>query len=188
MHQFLIDNFQISTKEAEIFATAFAIQEYSKGVTFIRDGEVCHKIGFVKKGLLKCISIGNNKTVIDDFAFENQFVTNYISFLTGDKSSKRISCINDSTLLVIDRKTLVELGAKHPFIEQIARKVTEKLYFSMQQKLDDLRLLSARERYLKLVRTNKKVLLEVPQYEIASYLNVSAETVSRIRKQLAGLS
>ena len=71
---------------------------------------------------------------------------------------------------------------------QKATKVSEQLYIIKQQKLDDLRLLNAEERYLKLLHSNKKMLNSIPQYLIASYLNVSAETVSRIRKKIVNVS
>lgn len=183
MKKFLIENFKITNEEAEIFSSIFHLKAYSKGEEFIKNGTICNKIGFVTSGVLKCISIGNNKEVLDDFAFENQFITNYYSFLTQQKSTKQIICIEDCLIQVVERKQLEDLSKKHLFIEQIARKVTEKLFLSLQQKLDDLRLLNAEERYLKLIKSNKKILNRIPQYDIASYLNVSPETVSRIRKK-----
>ncbi|MEO1451316.1 MAG: Crp/Fnr family transcriptional regulator, partial [Bacteroidota bacterium] len=70
----------------------------------------------------------------------------------------------------------------------MARQIAERLFISTHEKLEDLRLLSAEERYRKLLRTNGDLLHRIPQYEIASYLNVRPETVSRIRKSLSRLS
>jgi len=188
MIQFLIDNFELTAEEAKVFSASFFYKNYSKGAIFIPYGKTCNQIGFVKEGILKCVTIGKNKEIIDDFTFENQFVTNYYSFLTETKSTKNIICIADCSLLVIDRKKLQLLSQNHPFIEQIARKVTEKLYLSLHQKINDLRLLNAEERYLKLFKSNKRILTDIPQYDIASYLNVSPETVSRIRKKVTNIS
>jgi len=183
MIPFLIDNFKLTAEEANAFSASFYAKEYVKGDVFIPYGKTCNRIGFVKKGILKCVTVGKNKEVIDDFAFNNQFVTNYYSFLTNTTSTKNIICLDYCSLLVIDRAQLHELSKKHSFVAQIARMVTEKLYLSMHQKLNDLRLLSAEERYKKLFKNNKKLITEIPQYDIASYLNVSPETVSRIRKK-----
>ncbi|MDN5204548.1 Crp/Fnr family transcriptional regulator [Fulvivirgaceae bacterium BMA10] len=188
MNKFLIDNFRISPHEAELFSSCFQVKAYSKGEKFIEYGKVSQKIGFVEKGLLKCVSIGNRKEVIDDFVFENQFVANYYSFLTKNESTKEIICMNDSVIRITTRNQIEELGKKHSFMEQMARNIAEKLFISTHQKLEDIRLLSAEERYLKLLNSNSNIMNEIPQYEIASYLNVSPETVSRIRKKLMKIS
>ncbi len=184
MNTFLIDTFQITKDEAQIFSSSFHTEEYLKGDLFTKNGQVCNKIGFVKKGVLKCITVSKERALIDNFIFANQFVSDYYSYLTKEKSTKDIVCIENCTIHIIDRKKLEKLSNKHPSIGQIAKKATEQLYLLTQQKLDDLRLLNAEERYLKLLNSNKRVINEIPQYEIASYLSVSPETVSRIRKKL----
>lgn len=185
MIDFLIKAFQITPEEAEVFSSYFHVKEYSKGDKFIESGKVCDRVGYVESGLLKCVLIGGTREVIDDFVFENQFVSNYYSFLTSKESRKEIICIEKSVLRVISRGKLQELSYEHTFIEQIARKVTESLFISTHQKLEALRLQNAEERYLNLLSSNRKVLERVPQYDIASYLNVSPETVSRIRRNLS---
>lgn len=185
MKDFLINAFQITSEEAEVFSSYFHVKEYSKGDKFIECGKVCDKVGYVEKGLLKCVLIGENKEVIDDFVFENQFISNYYSFLTNKESSKEIICLEESVIRVISREKIQELSSEYRFIEQIAKKVTENLFILTHQKLEALRLQNAEERYLNLLSSNSKVLERVPQYDIASYLNVSPETVSRIRKHLS---
>lgn len=185
MTEFLTEKFQITVPEAEIFSSCFEVKEYSKNEKFLERGKVCNKVGFVENGFLKCVLAGNGREVIDDFVFENQFVSNYYSFLTRRESTKDIVCMEDSIISIISREKLQELSLEYLFIEQIARMVTEGLFISTHQKLEALRLLSAEERYLNLLNSNPKVMDKVPQYDIASYLNVSPETVSRIRKNLS---
>ncbi|NJB72141.1 CRP-like cAMP-binding protein [Saonia flava] len=183
MKNFLINNFEISESDAEVFSASFERIDLIKGEKFVDFGKVSNRIGFVEKGLLKCTLIGNDKSVIDDFVFENQFVANYYSFLRQKKSNKEIVCLKNSKLRIITRKKLDELANKHSFIKKIARQVSEQLFISTAKKLEDFRLLNAEERYSKLVKMNKRFITEIPQYEIASYLNVSPETVSRIRNK-----
>ncbi|KGK28688.1 Crp/Fnr family transcriptional regulator [Cellulophaga sp. E6(2014)] len=184
MEKFLINNFNISASDAQLFSDSFERINLMKGEKFVTYGKVSNRVGFVEKGLLKCTLIGSEKSVVDDFAFENQFVANYYSFLKQEKSNKEIICLQDSVLRIITRKKLEELS-KYPFIEQIARQVSEQLFITTSKKLEDIRLLSAEERYLKLVKIDKRITDKIPQYEIASFLNVSPETVSRIRKKIA---
>jgi len=185
MKKHLSENFNISESDAELFSASFEKIELTKGDKFIAYGTVSNKIGFLEKGLLKCTLIGVQKSVVDDFVFENQFVGNYYSFLKQEDSNKEIVCLEPSVLKVISRSKLEELSNKHSFIEQIARQVSEQLFISTAKKLEDIRLLSAEERYLKLVKTNRRITEQIPQYEIASFLNVSPETISRIRNKIA---
>lgn len=184
MENFLIKNFKISQSDAELFSASFEKINLIKGENFIVYGKVSNRIGFVEKGLLKCTLIGSEKSVVDDFVFENQFVANYYSFLRQEGSNKEIICLKDSILRIITRKKLEELANKHSFVEKIARQVAEQLFISTAKKLEDIRLLSAEERYLKLLQINRRITEEIPQYEIASYLNISPETVSRIRNKI----
>ncbi|GAA3656524.1 Crp/Fnr family transcriptional regulator [Flavivirga jejuensis] len=184
MNNFFIDTFKITTNEAQILSSSFYIEEYSKGDIFLKHGDICNTIGFVKKGLLKSITIGKEKELIDDFIFENQFVADYRSYLTKKKSTKDIICIENCTIHTIHREKLEELSNKYLFISKIEKKVTEHLYVLAEKKFDDLRLLNAKERYLKLFNSNRRLLYKIPQYDIASCLSISPETVSRIRKKL----
>lgn len=188
MKNFLVESFNITEKEATIFSESFERIDLKKGETFISCGKVSNRIGFLEKGLLKCTMIGEKKSVIDDFVFENQFVANYHSFLTQQESNKEISCLNDSVIKIITRDKLKFLGYNHKFVEQIARQVSETLFISTSKKLQEIKLLNAEERYLNLIKNRKRIIEEIPQYEIASYLNVSPETVSRIRKKISNIS
>lgn len=185
MKNFLVERFKISESEAEIFSASFEKINLIKGEIFVDFGKVSNKVGFVETGLLKCSLIGSEKSFVDDFVFENQFVANYYSFLKQEKSNKEIICLKNSVLSVVTRNKLEKLAEKYPFVEKIARQVSEQLFISTAKKLEDIRLLNAEERYLKLVKINRRITTEIPQYEIASYLNVSPETVSRIRNKIA---
>lgn len=184
----LIDTFKITETEAKLFFSCFELIQYSKGDIFLSVGKVSTKIGFVKEGLLKCSFLGSNKEVVDDFIFKNQFVSNYSSFLTQKASTKEIVCLTDCELWMVSKLKLDTLGAQHPFIATMARNTAEQLFVATNQKLENLRLLSAKERYLLLLKNQEYLLQEIPQYEIASYLNVRTETVSRIKKELLGAS
>jgi CRP-like cAMP-binding protein len=185
MTSFLIQTFQISKAQAEAFSSCFELQTLKQGDYFVKQGEIPHKIGFLEEGLLKCVLYNDNRSVIDDFAFPGNFVANYYSFLKKEPSNKALICLKDTVLRVTTRDKLSAFDKKHPFTIDLARRVAEKLFLNTHDKLENLRLLNAEERYLNLIKTNQHIALEIPQYEIASYLNVSPETVSRIRRKIA---
>ena len=184
MIESLVTTFNISDEEAKLFSSCFELVTYVKGDKFLTSGKIASKLGFVKSGVLKCSLIGENKEVVDDFIFENDFVSNYSSFLTEQASTKEIVCLTDSELLITSKKKIDTLGSQYLFISEMARTTAEQLFLATHKKLENLRLLSAKERYLLLLKKQGHLLQQIPQYEIASYLNITTETVSRIKKDL----
>jgi CRP-like cAMP-binding protein len=84
---------------------------------------------------------------------------------------------------VITRQNLEILGNEHPFVESMSRQINERLFLRMHDKVKSLLLDTASERYRKLMAERQDLANRIPQYLIASYLNVTAETISRIRKK-----
>lgn len=176
--------FNLSEEEVLIFLSEFTKREYLKNDFFIESGETCHKIGLIEKGLMICVYNKNGNEVLDEFAFENNFITNYHSFLTRSPSEKEIKCFEDTTVHVITRQSLEKLGSNHSFMERMAKTINEKLFLRTHDRVKSLLVETASERYSKLISQRPDLVQRVPQYLIASYLNVKPETISRIRKKL----
>jgi CRP-like cAMP-binding protein len=186
--QQLMANFQLALAEADVFLSAFKTVTVEKNDVFIEEGKVCHKIGLVEKGLLMCVYPNRDKMIVDEFAFENSFVTNYSSFLTRSPSEKEIRCVERCTLRVIDRVVLEGLGKNHPFLERMSRIMNERLFLRTHDRLKSLLLLRPSERYRQLIDERRDLAERIPQYLIAAYLNVKPETISRIRKKMSRIS
>lgn len=177
--------FDISQEEASIFLVEFKKKEVKKNEVFIAEGEICHVVGLIEQGLMVCVYNKDGEEVIDEFGFENGFITNYYSFLTQTPSLKEIRALEDSTIYVISRQSLEELGNQHPFIERMSRIMNEKLFLRAHERIKSFLLESAQERYEKLIAQRYDLTTRIPQYMIASYLHVKPETISRIRKKMS---
>jgi CRP-like cAMP-binding protein len=180
----LILTFKLTEEEADIFLSAFTQVELQKNDVFFGENNVCNKIGLVKKGLLKCVYNYNGDEKVFEFAYENNFIADYYSFVTGTPSIKEIICLEDTTLYVITKNRLKTLSKSHSFIERISRLTNERLFLRMHERLTSFLLDSPSQRYQKLISERKDLAQRIPQYLIASYLNVKPETISRIRKKL----
>ena len=174
--------FHLSEKEFTIFLSAFTKMVLHKNDVFIEAGKICNKIGLIEKGLMTCVYNKDGNEIIDEFAFENYFITNYYSFLTHTASEKEIRCIEDTTLYVISREQLEQLATTNPFIERMNSIMNEKLFLRAHNRIKSLLLHSASERYQQLITERPDLAQRIPQYLLAAYLNVSPETISRIRK------
>jgi CRP-like cAMP-binding protein len=182
---YLCTLFQLSEEEADIFLSRFTRVELEKKAVFVEEGKICNKIGLIDKGLMMCVYNKNGEEIIYEFAFEQRFISDYYSFVTHTPSAKEIRCLEDTTLYVISRQHLEELGKAYPFVESMSRMVNERLFLQAHDRLKSLLLDTAQERYQQLLSGRPDLAERIPQYLIASYLHVKPETISRIRKKLA---
>ncbi|RYU95277.1 Crp/Fnr family transcriptional regulator [Emticicia agri] len=177
--------FAISSEEAEIFLSEFKRKELQKNEVFIAEGEICHVVGLIEKGLMVCVYNKDGEEIIDEFGFENGFITNYYSFLTQSPSQKEIRTLEPCIVHTITRQSLEKLGNQYPFIERMSRMMNEKLFLRAHDRIQSLLLESAQERYEKMLAQRPDLAQRIPQYMLASYLHVKPETISRIRRKIS---
>ena len=175
--------FNLSEEQASIFLSGFTRKELKKNDVFLEEGENCNKIGLIEKGLMKCVFNKDGSEIIFEFGFENSFISDYYSFVTNMPSAKEIRCIEDTTIHILTRESLKELGKNHLFMERMSMQMNEKLFLRMHNRLKSFLLETAFERYKNLISEKPDLARRIPQYRIASYLNVKPETISRIRKK-----
>ncbi|WP_020531365.1 Crp/Fnr family transcriptional regulator [Flexithrix dorotheae] len=182
---YLISTFLLEEKEADIFLSVFTRMELKKNEVFVSLGKVCNKVGLIEQGLMICAYQKDGEDIIDEFAYEPGFVTNYFSFLTQSPSEKEIRCIEDTVVYVAHREGLEKIGMEYPFVESMARLINENLFLNGHERVKSFLLDNAQERYLKLIGERKDLMQRIPQYCAASYLRVKPETISRIRKKIS---
>ena len=185
LNAYLCKAFNLNEKQAGIFLYNFSKNELTKNELFARQGQTCHQIGLIAKGLMKCAYHRDGTEVVFEFAYENSFIADYFSFLTRTPSEKEIRCLEDTVVYTISRAALEKLATEHPFILAMSEKMNENLFLRTHNRLKSLLLETPVERYQKLIAERKDLSSRIPQYLIASYLNVKPETVSRIRKRMA---
>ncbi|MEZ5070772.1 MAG: Crp/Fnr family transcriptional regulator [Bacteroidales bacterium] len=168
----------------EVFLSRFRPVAYRKGDYFVREGQTSRYIAFILRGCLMCVYNKDGKELIDEFSFENEFISDYRSFVTGAPADKDILCLEDCELLVLGYESLQELYATHPGMERGGRLIAEMLLFQWQVRVKSFLLDDAETRYRNLLETRPSLFQRVPQYLIAQYLAVSPETLSRIRKKI----
>ena len=147
----------------------------------LRKGEHCNFIAFIQKGSFRFYIDNEGEEKITAFFFNGDFVSNYRSFLTSKPSDHYIEALQDSVIYKINLQELQSLYDKHKNIERLGRLIAENLYLTVANRLDSFMFQTPSERYKVLIERNSRLLQEIPQYMIASYLGVKPETLSRIR-------
>jgi CRP-like cAMP-binding protein len=126
---------------------------------------------------------GEEKTTV--FFTEEQAVAFFSNHAEQRASKYYLSCVEDSTLIVGNLDLEQEMYQKFPKLAPITRAITEKDYGKTQEILASFITSSPEERYVNLLKTRPELLQRVPQHQIASYLGMTPESLSRIRKRVS---
>ena len=169
----------------DLFISKFKPVSYLKGDYFIKEGQVSRFLGFIVKGCLMCRYNKDGKEFIDEFSMDNEFITDYASFVTGAPSDKDVILLEDSDLLILGHSNLQELYDTDPIFERAGRIMAEMLFINWQQRTKSFLLEDAETRYRKLTSNRPELIQRIPQYLLAEYLRITPETLSRIRKKVS---
>ena len=152
---------------------------------FLHEGKICESIAFVNSGVLIYFKfLENGREVTIDFAFKGGWVTDNQSRLNSSPSILNIKALGPTEILVFKNKDLEYLFEKIPKIERLNRILIEQSIIKFTQLSTDLQVLSARERYLKMLTEYPEIFQKVPLYHIANYLGIAPKSLSRIRKEI----
>lgn len=172
------DEFQRTTKVLEH-------RKLPKGEHFVTAGDTCREIAFIGKGLLRTYySNEQGEEVTLCFCTENRFTTSFKSFIARVPSSLAIEAMEPSEILVLQYDSLQLLYKETISWPTIGRLMAEREYLNMESYALTLNRETAKEKYLRLLREQPQVVHRAPIQQIASYLGVTRETLSRIRSQL----
>jgi len=168
--------------QIEIFWTEKTLQI---GDYLLRNGEICKTDNFVIKGALKAYYINseNGKEEILYFAIDNWWATDIESFQKQKPSIYNIQAIDKTVLLQINHYSFEEMLRKIPKLERFFRIILGKSLGSLQRRIIVNHVFDAERRYSDFLENYPKVAEKVPQYLIASYLGITAESLSRIRNR-----
>ena len=163
----------------------FVPKKIRKRQYVLQEGDVCNRSTFIEKGALYSYTIDDKGTQhVIQFAFEGWWIGDLYSFLTSEPSKMNIEALEDSDVLTIDRQDHFKLLSEVPKYESYYRILFQDAYVALQRRVSSTIGLTAEEKYQRLINQYHAFINRVPLHLIASYLGVSPETLSRIRKQM----
>ncbi len=179
----LSDFVPISKDMEEIIIKHLEFKTISKQENVIREGQIAQECLFILKGCIKKYYLVDGEERITNFYTEGQVVTP--NSYTNKKPSKYfLTALEETIALVGDPDTEQEALKKYPQLASVTGIITEKLMVKLSDEFDNRINHSPEERYLQLIKERPDILQRVPQYQIASYLGIKPESLSRIRKRL----
>ena len=181
--RYLSKHTSLSSELINIIVEKSDIRTYKKGTILLRKGELSNECYLILKGCIRSYLIKNGEDIIIEFFTEEQPVSP-INFGNKLPSKHYLECIEDTVACVDTPEGEIEVFSKYPQIESACRIITESIMGSYQSSFADYKTASAEERYLKLLKERPELIQRVPQYQLASYLGVKPESLSRIRRRL----
>ncbi|MCC3157864.1 Crp/Fnr family transcriptional regulator [Hymenobacter sp. 15J16-1T3B] len=163
--------------------TGITREELPEKHLLLQPGRVARKIYFVESGLVHGFTLFRERKVSSWFMREGDFVISVVSFLMQAPSTEYLELLEPSVVYSVTYDQLQLLYTHFPEFNTIGRRLTEKYYVLSEQRAYTLRTASASERYEQLLRDFPDIFQRVQVKQIASYLGIAPETLSRLRAQ-----
>jgi CRP-like cAMP-binding protein len=176
----------ISSSDWDFFISKLQRRIITKKSVFVKANQIENYISFIESGIVRLFIPKENpeKEITFGFCFKDQFVSAYDSFLTQSPSNYQLQALTDTTLLSISYKDLQSVYKSTQIGNLVGRLTAEDLFLIKSKREQNLLNLNAEELYLKLFKERPKLLKSVPLKYISSYIGVTAQALSRIRKRL----
>lgn len=152
-----------------------------KNELLLAEAKTCRHLYFLCQGAIRGYYTLEGKEITHWFAFENDFVTSFHSFITGEPAVENIQLLEGCVLLSITKEKLTQLCNQYHEIERVVRIAYEKYYIRLEERFVNNQFKTAAGRYEKLLNETSHILERVPLGMVASYLGITQETLSRVR-------
>jgi len=183
---FLKDNAAINADVLKDIISKQKRMDLQKGTFVLQEGEICKHSFYVEQGLLRYYSIDEKgKEHIIQFAPEGWFVGDRESMFFNRPSQFFIQSLEDSNVVMIDEDLICTLSKADETFAVFNNNLLHNHIRQLQHRINMLLSATAEERYLDFIKTYPDILLRVPQTMVASYLGITPESLSRVRKELA---
>lgn len=173
--------YTLPAESVKKLADILAPMKFAKGKQILTEGEICRYMYFVSEGMVRQYYYKNNKDVTEHFSYEGKMVICIESFFHQEPTRLLVETLENSMLYGIPYLAIEELSLQDPYIGAFYRKVLERSLIDSQLKADMQRFETAQDRYLRLSNNEPQIILRAPLLHIASYLQMSPETLSRVR-------
>lgn len=174
----------LTEQDWQVLEERIVVKDFKKGTPIVQQGQVCNCVYFIEKGLCRFYKIIDGKEISSGFVCENEYVSSYDSFLTRLPAFENLDALEDTTLLCLTYDDIQFLYENYPAYQIFGRKMAEMLFIWITERTNALLLLTPEQRYQQIIEKESYLLQRIPQYMLASYIGVTPEHLSRIRKKM----
>lgn len=178
---------KLTPDEEQYFVSILRPRKYLKRQFVVQAGDPCRYETYVTSGCLRAYFVdpaGDHHIV--QFAVEEWWISDMSSLLTGAPSILNIDALEDTEVIQISKSDMEEMFERYPTFNKMFRVMLSKAFVAHQRRIIDNLCKPAKDRYSEFISTYRNIEQRVPQHQIASYLGITPEFLSQIRKKLSG--
>lgn len=175
----------LSTSEMDLILSRINVRQFKKKTIILKAGEVCRYQGYIDKGCIRMFYTdekGHEHVVY--FGFEDWWMGDISSFVTGQPADYSIEALEDSIIFFFDRDNMEKLYETVPKLERSFRILVQGALIALQKRLVASMSSNAEIRYMQLLQKFPHIELRVAQHHLASYLGITPEALSRVKKTM----
>ncbi|GHA30901.1 cyclic nucleotide-binding protein [Salinimicrobium marinum] len=174
----------LSPESKRVLQKHLSFRTLSKGDYLLNHGETCRHIYFVNKGFLRIFYYKNGKNITEWFAREKNFCFSITSYFNKTPSDLIIESIEDSEVIFLSRKGLEELRKCNLEVANLIIEFLSHSLIASQKRMESIQFETAKKRYQNLLKEQPEIIHQVSLHNIATFLGITQETLSRIRAQI----
>lgn len=175
----------ISDAELAALEACLSVRQVQKGDFLVKAGLVCRHVSFISKGVARLYYTVDGKDISVGFAGAGEYTSEYESFLTRRPAMQNVGALTDMEVIDLGYDDMQRLYTQYPAFQEFGRKIAEMLFILLNRRNTAFLASSPEDRYRNMIADNPRLLQQVPQYMLASFIGVTPEHLSRIRKKMS---
>jgi CRP-like cAMP-binding protein len=185
LYKYMAQFTTMNEEEQRAIADQIVIEDYKKGTVLLRQGDVPGKCYFVLKGCIRQYAIDSmGKETTSNFYTEEQAIAIFNHHKNEKSSEYTFTCLEDCVVVVGDLDTEKDMYRKYDQLEKMTRRMIEESFGQVQEEFAAFMSSTPEERYKSLLLKRPHLMDRVPQHQLASYLGITPESLSRIKKRI----
>lgn len=174
----------LTADETKVLAESMVVKNFNKNDYLAKEGQFTNDTYFILNGCVRQFKILDGNDITTNFYTEEQWIISLETYEKKVASEYNLVCMEDTTVVIVNEQKAQELFKQFPHFETTSRKIMETVFMEQQNQMTSYITDKPEQRYLKLLETRPDIFQRVPQYDIATYIGVKPESLSRIRKKL----
>jgi CRP-like cAMP-binding protein len=174
----------LTAEETKVLAESMVIKNFNRNDYLVKEGQSINDTYFILDGCVRQFKILEGNDITTNLYTENQWIISLENFERKTTSKYNLVCMENTTVVIGNEQKAQELFKQFPRFETISRQIMETVFMEQQNLMTSYITDKPEQRYLKLLETRPDIFQRVPQYDIATYIGVKPESLSRIRKKL----